>query len=162
MTMKFFYIGGAVLVLIIIVGAFLRPHDSMEPAMQEKDTAMTDDSMKDTDAMMDADGAMMKSGTYEAYSADKLALANSGNVVLFFRASWCPTCRTLDADIKANISSIPEGLTILDVDYDHSTALKQKYGVTTQHTLVQVDAEGNLIAKWTGSPTLTALAGEVR
>jgi hypothetical protein len=48
------------------------------------------------------------------------------------------------------------------VDYDNSTALKQKYGVTMQHTLVQVDAKGNLIAKWTGSPTLSALTGNIK
>lgn len=101
------------------------------------------------------------SGTYEAYAPEKLAMANEGDVVLFFRASWCPTCKALDANIRGNLSAIPRSLTILDVDYDNSTALKQKYGVTYQHTLVQVDANGNLIKKWSGSPTLAALAGEV-
>jgi thiol-disulfide isomerase/thioredoxin len=119
---------------------------------------------KDGDEMMKKDeGAMMaKAGTYEAYSPEKLALAEKGKVVLFFRASWCPTCRSLDADIKAHLSAIPEGVTILDVDYDNSTALKQKYGVTMQHTLVQVDAKGTLIAKWTGSPTLAGIVSNIK
>mgnify|MGYP001597709164 CR=1 FL=1 len=103
---------------------------------------------------------MMQKGSYEAYSAEKLALAAEGDVVLFFRASWCPTCRALDADIKANV--VPEGVTILDVNYDTEVALKQKYGVTMQHTLVQVDAEGNLIQKWTGSPSLASLVAKVQ
>ena len=106
--------------------------------------------------------AMMKKGSYETYAPEKLALANDGKVVLFFRASWCPTCRALDANIRANLGAIPAGVTILDVDYDNSTAMKQKYGVTYQHTLVQVDAAGNQISKWTGSPTLVALLGQVK
>jgi len=105
---------------------------------------------------------MMEKGSYEAYALEKLALANKGDVVLFFRASWCPTCRGLDADIKAHLKNIPAGLTILDVYYDASIALKQKYGVTYQHTLVQVDASGKQIAKWTGSPTLAALVSNVK
>ncbi len=115
------------------------------------------------DMMKKDEGAMMKkAGTYEAYSPEKLALAEKGDVVLFFRASWCPTCRSLDADIKAHLDAIPEGVTILDVDYDQSTELKKKYGVTMQHTLVQVDAKGTLIAKWTGSPTLAGIVSNIK
>lgn len=130
-----------------------------DDAMMEKEDAM----MKKDDAMMKGEGVMMeKKGTYEAYAANKLALADSGDLVLFFRASWCPTCKALDANIKANMSAIPEGITILDVDYDNSTALKQKYGVTYQHTLVQVRSDGSMIKKWSGSPTLAALVVEVQ
>ena len=109
---------------------------------------------------MKDEGAMMKKGSYETYSADKLAMANEGDVVLFFRASWCPTCRALDADIKTG--AIPAGVTILDVNYDTETALKQKYGVTSQHTLVQVDAQGTLIRKWQGSPTLVTVVANIQ
>ncbi|OGG44815.1 hypothetical protein A2673_02150 [Candidatus Kaiserbacteria bacterium RIFCSPHIGHO2_01_FULL_50_13] len=101
-------------------------------------------------------------GSYEAYAPEKLALANSGDVVLFFRASWCPTCRALDADIKAHLNDIPAGVAILILDYDTETTLRQKYGVTYQHTLVQVDAGGNQIAKWQGSMTLAALLREIQ
>ena len=125
------------------------------------DTMMKDESAASGDAMMKGD-AMMAKGSYQAYSPEKIALAAKGHVVLFFRASWCPTCRALDADIKANLSSIPDGVTILDVDYDKSTELKQKYGVTTQHTLVEVDAFGKLIHKWTGSPTLTSVVAGIK
>ena len=86
----------------------------------------------------------------------------TGNVVLFFRASWCPKCRALDADINANIKNIPGNLTILNVDYDNSTELKKKYGVTYQHTLVQVDKSGAMIKKWAGSPTLADFIMEVK
>jgi thioredoxin 1 len=130
--------------------------------MEEKNTA---DSMmkKDEGAMAPKGDVMMKAGTYEVYASEKVALASATHdVVLFFRAGWCPTCRAVDADIKANLAKIPASLAILDVNYDNSTALKQKYGVTYQHTFVQVDKDGTLIKKWSGSPTLAAVVAEVK
>ena len=139
-------------------------------AMEEKETMMkadatkTDSMMKKDDtSMMDKGDTMMKAGSYEAYSPEKVMLASATHdVVLFFRASWCPTCRAVDGDIKANLSKIPSTLAILDVNYDNSASLKQKYGVTYQHTFVQVDKDGNLIKKWSGSQTLSALVAEVK
>lgn len=107
----------------------------------------------------DATAALV--GTYEPYAPEKIVKAETGKVVLFFHASWCTTCRALTEDIKAHLDAIPENVTILDVDYDTSSALKQKYKVTTQHTLVQVDAKGNQIKQWKGSPTLSALIAEL-
>lgn len=126
--------------------------------MEKKDEAMK----KDEGAMMDDANTMMKHGSYEAYAVSKLAKAEQGDVVLFFRASWCPTCKALDADIRSHLSAIPAGLTILDVEYDNSAELKKQYGVTYQHTFVQVASDGTLIKKWSGSPTLAALAAQVQ
>lgn len=109
-----------------------------------------------------AEGETVLPGVYVSYEAGKLALAKEGDVVLFFRASWCPGCRALDASINSSLSVIPSGLTILDVNYDTETALKQKYGVTTQHTLVQVAADGTLIKKWSGGSTLASIIGQVQ
>ena len=116
------------------------------------------------DAMAKKDTAMVGTrGTYEPYSLEKVALASATHkVILFFRAGWCPTCRALDADIKAHLGDIPAGVTILDVDYDNSTDLKMKYGVRMQHTLVEVNAQGTLIQKWIGSPTLADLVTHVK
>jgi thiol-disulfide isomerase/thioredoxin len=145
-------------------GSAMDKADDQMMGTETMNTEGADMMQKNGDDMMKKDeGAMMaKAGTYEAYSPEKLALAEKGKVVLFFRASWCPTCRSLDADIKAHLSAIPEGVTILDVDYDKSTALKQKYGVTMQHTLVQVDAQGTMITKWTGSPTLAGIVSNIK
>lgn len=135
--------------------------------IKEDDSMMQKDEKKmeetDSSMMKKDDTAMMKVGSYEVYSASKIAMASaSHDVVLFFRASWCPTCKAVDADIKAHLQDIPATLTVLDVDYDNSAELKQKYGVTYQHTFVQVDAQGNLIAKWSGSPTLSSLVTQVQ
>lgn len=120
--------------------------DKAEDAMMKKDEAMEGDSMmkKEESAMME------KSGTYTTYSSESLAMAQKGKTVLFFHASWCPTCRTTDAEITKNAATIPAGATILKVDYDKEVALKQKYGVTTQHTFVEIDANGMLVEKWSG------------
>ncbi len=134
-------------------------------AMMEKNEDGTMMEKTEDGAMMEKkdDGAMMeKAGLYAPYDASKLAMAETGDVVLFFKASWCPSCRALDADIKASLSDIPANVTILEVDYDRATDLKQKYGVTTQHTLVQVDKSGNQIAKWTGGSTLEDLVKNIK
>jgi thiol-disulfide isomerase/thioredoxin len=100
-------------------------------------------------------------GTYESYGPEKIARAAQEKVILFFHAPWCPTCKRLDADIQKNSDKIPGGIVILKTDYDSEVALKQKYGVTYQHTFVQVDANGNLISKWSGSPTLSEFLEKV-
>lgn len=136
-----------------------------EKVMMEKEKTGGEAMMKKDGATMEKkDGAMMSDkGSYVAYSPEKISWAkDGGKVVLFFHASWCPTCKALDSDLKAHLSDIPAGVTILDVDYDKSTELKQKYGVTTQHTLVQVDASGNLIAKWSGGNTLSTIVDKLK
>lgn len=157
--------------VVIIGGAwfFLGQKDAAmdgDAMLKEESAAMVNEKMDggetmEKDEAMEGD-SMIKKGSYESYAPERLALAASGDVVLFFRASWCPTCKALDADIRARMSAIPSDLTILDVDYDNSAELKRKYGVTYQHTFVQVDAEGNQIKKWSGSPTLSALVSEVQ
>ena len=131
--------------------------------MPADDKMMDDDSdtmMKDDDSIMEGDDHM-SAGSYETYDSSKLALANNGDVVLFFHAPWCPTCRALDTELNASLNNIPENLTILKTDYDSETQLKQKYGITYQHTLVQVDANGNLIKKWSGSRNLSEITNQL-
>jgi thiol-disulfide isomerase/thioredoxin len=151
---------GAFIIIISGTGIYLShaKQQADEVAMQQKE--MEPGVMKDTGMMGSTTGdTMMKAaGTYEPYAPSKLAMASTDHtVVLFFHASWCPTCKALDADIKAHLDAIPGSLTILDVDYDTAADLKKKYGVTMQHTFVEVDAQGNLLKKWTGSSTLKAL-----
>lgn len=131
---------------------------SMDEMMEDGDSMIEDDSMMEESM---EEESMIQGGTYEDYSPDKLKKAESGNVVLFFHATWCPYCRSLESDINANLGNIPDDLTILKVDYDKETALRKKYGITTQHTLVQVDANGELITKWIGSPSLADVASKV-
>jgi thiol-disulfide isomerase/thioredoxin len=141
-----------------------------EETMMDKDegVVMKDDAMQKEDTMMKDEGAMMEKdamegdsmmakGSYQDYSADKLSLAQSGKVVLFFHAAWCPVCRSIESQIRADVSALGD-VTILKVDFDTATALRQKYGVTTQYTFVQVDAAGNELGQWNASTLAQALA----
>ena len=98
-----------------------------------------------------------KPGQYLDYSSDKLALADNGNVLIFFNASWCSTCRATVKDINNNLDAIKPGLTILSADYDKETELKRKYGVVTQHTFVQVNSDGSIIKKQIGLDTVSEI-----
>lgn len=89
-------------------------------------------------------------GVYTDYDPALIANADNGPVLLSFYASWCPSCRFLDNDVKKNIADLPPNVTILQVNYDTATDLKKKYGVVRQHTLVQIDANGDEIKTLTG------------
>lgn len=125
-------------------------------AMQAKDdTAPTDDK-----AMDDAQ-AMSKHGAYVAladYTADPAKYADSKKVY-FFHASWCPICKSIDEAINSDASVIPTGVTIIKTDFDSSTDLRKKYGVTTQYTFVQVDQAGEETAQWSATTVQKAIDG---
>jgi thiol-disulfide isomerase/thioredoxin len=107
-----------------------------------------------SDASTDADAGTK--GSYIDYREDSIA-NTSGTKLLFFHAPWCPQCRDLESDIKT--SGVPSGVTIIKVDYDTHTALRQKYGVTLQTTIVRVDDEGKLVKKYVAyeDPSLEAV-----
>jgi len=84
-------------------------------------------------------------GQFTDYSPS--LVGKNESTVLFFHASWCPSCRTAESNLlKDDFSS--EDIAVLKVDYDSSIDLRKKYGVTSQHTFVQVDSDGELIKKW--------------
>lgn len=101
-------------------------------------------------------------GEYVTYASYLTQTTKYDRKVFFFHASWCPECRALDADIREHLASIPYDLQIIQVDYDSSTALRDQFGVIYQHTLVQLDKEGMMVKKWTGSPTLDDLLGQLK
>lgn len=95
---------------------------------------------------------------YADYQSDPQAFAG-GDVVLFFNASWCPTCQEAVKNLEP--ADFPDGLTVVSVDYDSNLDLRKKYGVTTQHTFVQVNPEGEEITKFTGATTIPQIQGEL-
>jgi thiol-disulfide isomerase/thioredoxin len=97
--------------------------------------------------------------TLAEYENSKDRFVNS-NVVLFFNANWCSTCKIARDNIEANLDSIPSNLAIVVVDFDKETDLRKKYGVTIQHTFVQIDKDGNQLTKWSGSVTAQEIAEE--
>jgi thioredoxin 1 len=93
---------------------------------------------------------------YTAFSPLILQDAASKRRVLFFYASWCPTCRPADAAFRMNTAQIPKDVIVVRVNYNDMDTdqeekdLATKYGITYQHTYVQIDAEGKEIQKWNG------------
>jgi thiol-disulfide isomerase/thioredoxin len=98
--------------------------------------------------------------TLADYRADQDAYAGS-DVVLFFHAGWCPKCRETKENLLADPGSIPAGLAVVEVDFDAEQDLRGRYGVTVQHTFVQVDASGEQLAAWTGTFTGADIAAKV-
>lgn len=84
-------------------------------------------------------------GRYVDY-VDESSTKVAGTKLLFFHASWCPQCRELDASITS--TTLPDDLVILKVDYDSNQALRQKYGVTIQTTIVKINDSGEKVASY--------------
>ncbi len=92
---------------------------------------------------------------------DPTLIGINDTTVLFFNASWCPSC----VAAKNSLSSedfVGENILILSVDYDDSTELKNTYWVTAQHTFVQIDTAGTLIKKWVGSKDLAEIQAQIQ
>ncbi len=125
-------------------------------AMKKDEAAISGDAMKHDDTM-----AMGSYISYADYTGNQDKYKDF-KVVLNFHAPWCPTCQALDKNINANLGAIPAKTVIVKTDYDSSNDLKKKYGVTYQHTMVQIDSSGNKIKKWSGSPELKDLLAEIQ
>jgi thiol-disulfide isomerase/thioredoxin len=148
-------IGGVVAVIALATLYLLIMH---KPAGQNAPANTTADmpTQKTTATEAPVQTPQETPGTYTAYSAEAVA-KTAGRKILFFHAPWCPQCRALEQSIQSE--TIPAKVTIFKVDYDSSTTLRQKYGVTIQTTLVEVDSNGNLIQKYVAydTPSLDAV-----
>ncbi len=85
---------------------------------------------------------------YQNFEQAKM-IAREAQTVLFFYASWCPTCRKAREEF-INRQNEFKNINLILVDYDNSTNLQKKYGVTYQHTFVQINENGDVLAKWNG------------
>ena len=106
----------------------------------------------ESDAMMAEDDAMMAGPPTVRFTTLAAAqeYAVDGKALLFFTASWCPTCMAANRDIEQNYAKLPSDLTIILVDYDSESEMKSRYGITYQHTFVQIDSTGRELLKWNG------------
>ena len=139
--------------------------------MQEKAAMAEKEAMKvKEDAAMKKkeDDKMMadkkSTSRYVEYSKAVLDQAATNRRVLYFYANWCPICKPADVDFKTNSSKIPTDVTVIRVNYNDTDTdqeekdLAKKYGITYQHTFVQVDSQGKELTKWNGGQTDELLA----
>lgn len=170
-------IGAGILVALIFLGgvAFISSQpdklesndnsDQEQVGNTQEDTSNSDTTTDTVESDDSTDNTVVENetpGEFTDYNPALLSRADTGDVVLFFHASWCPTCRALESNINSNLDDIPSDLSILKLDFDTEKELKDKYGVVVQHTLVQVDSDGNQIAKWIGGNTLSFLVDKVQ
>ena len=127
-------------------------------------TGMTESSMMEKDSMEDShrasEGSMMMAASpvMDFHGMDDaMMLAEEKPTVLFFFADWCPTCQAAMKEIETQPEKLA-GINLLIVDYDNSSDLQMKYGVTYQHTFVRINPAGEALAKWNGGGIDTILS----
>jgi len=177
---NYFFIGIVVVLLLGAGVAFFQSsnqNNSVQPTVTEQ-AITSDETMNETIGSAEETNPMVPANNqddsttasapalqpYQVYSPEALQVAQEtdNNILLFFHATWCPSCRALDSEITSNLTEIPENLNIFKVNYDSETDLKKKFAVTTQHTLVQIDSAGNEITKWTGGSRIEQLLEQVQ
>lgn len=141
----------AVALLLAACGSTGGGSDAADPASTRASTAASSAAGIPSTAARPRTGDTTTAGAYltRAEYQSRMAARAGSKVVYFFHASWCPTCRSADEALEAE--GVPAGLTVVKVDFDSEADLRTKYGVTTQHTFVQVDPDGAELATWTGS-----------
>ena len=107
-----------------------------------------------------SDGTSGNYISYETYQGSGENYSDN-DVVLFFNASWCSTCKVARENFEATLDQIPSNLTIVLVDFDENVELKKQYGVTVQHTFVQIDNQGEELKKWSGSVSVDEVTDQV-
>lgn len=120
----------SLLLIVLLIGLSLAFAGGKKEAMSEKD--MEGPTVKYTDLETAA------------------KYAEKGPTVLFFNADWCPACQAASKDLAENGAMLAKGITVVKVNYDKSSELKTKYGVTSQHTFVQIDTNGEKLKIWSG------------
>jgi thiol-disulfide isomerase/thioredoxin len=98
--------------------------------------------------------------SYETYSAAPEKYSAS-NVVLFYNAYWCSTCKAARDGFESGLGEIPEDLTIVLVDFDENTEMRKKHDVIVQHTFIQIDSAGNELQRWYGSTTVAEIEAKI-
>jgi peptide-methionine (S)-S-oxide reductase len=100
-----------------------------------------------------------KKSQYRPYDERELQTLTGAQILLFFHAEWCSTCRNFDKQIIE--SSLPKNLVIYQVDYDSATELKKKYSILSQSTWVQIDSTGKAYKRWLGKSQLSDILSDL-
>ena len=85
------------------------------------------------------------SSRYVEYSKAVLDESSDKRRVLYFYATWCPSCKIANEDFTTNPNKIPEDVVVIRINYNDPNTnqeekdLAKKYGITYQHTFVQID-----------------------
>jgi len=132
--------------------AMMKKEADAKMMKDEESAKMAGDKM--TDDKMSKDAYI----TYADYAKTKSAYTDFKKVI-FFHASWCSICQGIEKEIKADPTKIPAKTVVIKADFDTSTELRQKYGVTQQYTFVTIDNDGMKLSKYSATSLDEVLAG---
>lgn len=141
-------IGFFIVVSVIGLIFALKPKNENKNQSNSRDPGIETATQNDTEADSDNKYVIFSQGILENYKNERR--------LLYFYANWCPTCRPVDDELNANPGKIPDGVVIIRINYNDTDtdsderALAKKYGVTYQHTFVEIDSEGNVLQIWNG------------
>ena len=134
----------AVVIVAVIAVIFISTNN------QPMDIASSFDSNGEETATSNQTPNAVLGSKYVDYTKEDFDSASGKKRIFFFHAAWCPTCKVANENLTINAQKIPDDVIVFKTDYDTETDLKNKYGITYQHTFVQVDADGNELSKWNG------------
>ena len=151
---------GLAVIMIALAGYFYTT--TQKPASEattvQENTIVKNEIVK-TESAMTTD-----SPRYTPFTPDLLTTSSSTRRILYFYATWCPSCKVANAEFLASPEKIPQDVVVLRVNYndpdtdEDEKALARKYNITYQHTFVQIDKGGNEITKWNGGGISELLA----
>lgn len=147
------------LIVAVIVAAIAYVFISTKPNQEEPvQQPQNGNTANDLPAPQGQSGQVLP-GKYSPYSENEfIAEATTyKRRVLFFHASWCPQCRSIEKGITEG--TVPTGMALYKVDYDNAGTLRQKYGVTLQTTIIEVAPDGSIKKKFVAydEPTFPAV-----
>lgn len=133
------------MILVVLVSSPLLARGQQEASPEPENTMMM---VQDPEAQMSSAAPFIDYQDLE----QAMLIAAEAPTVLFFHASWCPTCRSAREEFTQRKDEL-KSVNLILVDYDDSDELQKKYGVTYQHTFVQIDQSGEALAIWNGGAT---------
>lgn len=159
--MKKIIIAIVIIILAFVGFAYINNQKPESAGLMNTDNSMekSDGTKNEIEPSMgngDRNETLESARSYMPYSKTVLSETTDGKRVLFFYANWCPTCRPVDQSLVQEYKRLPDNTTVIRVNYNDSDTdsdekeLARKYGITYQHTFVQIDSGGNEIAKWNG------------
>lgn len=97
------------------------------------------------------------------YSAQALAAAQQAQrpVAIQFRADWCSTCRMQDAVVQSLKAEPGLNFTLLVADFDNEKALKQRFNVRAQSTIVVLNGKQER-ARVVGDTSVNGIRGALK
>lgn len=144
-------IGVVMVCVVVLVGAAFLVSGNNSATTEEVSTSLNSENGSVESNSNDLKrGEVLSDSRYVSYSAEGFEDAKDKKRVYFFHASWCPTCKVANEEFSSNPDEIPEDIVLFKTNYDTENDLKKRYGITYQHTFVQVDENGNEVSKWNG------------